>query len=354
MPLPLPSQGGSSFAYTQAAEQTVMWGVGFSQHAFLEGNPLLTSDCLPALVRGFVGISCLAALLLATVLGSALDLAIGLSLFQVGALFHLLVALVTHDQLVTSPFRQSLVLSFGVRGGRGFLPALRPLLLIGLCVHSAGAVIVQPDGSGCDSAAAGPFDPSSLGYTERCSCWDGPLSAPALSFSEPRVSEGSRPLPTPCRGGPRGLPFGSVPEGPAWPRSESDWVNEDLTTLLDDAVKASDEWAFLAATLLDTLVEHFAAQPQESLAPGCSQANASGEPCILSLDSLLAVQRTDEIFESAPAVEVFDLDSRQCQLPCSTQAVQGLFNCASFPALLLSRPVCFDLSGFPIGLPKDR
>ena len=146
-----------------------------------------------------------------------------------------------------------------------------------------------------------------------------------------------------------------VSDDPAWFRSEPEWVvrNEDLATLLDDAVKASDEWAFLAATLLDTLVDHFATQQQASSGSCGSQDTVSAEPRVLSLDSLLGVQCSGEAPTTAPVVEIFDLDSRQCQLPCSIQVVQGLFNCASFPALL-SHQVCFDPSDSLIGLPKDR
>ena len=188
--------GSSSSAHTQAVEHTVMWGVGSLQYAFLEGNLLLTSDCLPVLAICLAGTFCLAALLLATVPGSAraLDLAVGFSLFQVGAIFHLLIALFVRDQLVAFPLRHSLAPTFRVRGGRGFQPALRPLLLLGLCVHSAGAVMAQPVACDCDPAAVRYLDPHSLSYSEPQPWFRGP-SPSSCSFSSEASSVRGSPTP---------------------------------------------------------------------------------------------------------------------------------------------------------------
>ena len=59
------------------------------------------------------------------------------------------------------------------------------------------------------------------------------------------------------------------------------WHLEVLDTLLDESASMSQEWAFLAATLLDTLVEHFQVRRRqtnwlcawEDCPPGLLQAN---------------------------------------------------------------------------------
>ena len=45
------------------------------------------------------------------------------------------------------------------------------------------------------------------------------------------------------------------------------WQYEVLDTLLDECVSASDDWAFLAATLLDTLQEHLFGPPENLETP---------------------------------------------------------------------------------------
>ena len=60
---------------------------------------------------------------------------------------------------------------------------------------------------------------------------------------------------------------------------------EGLRTLLDDSAAAADEWAFLAAALLDTLLDHFrtaAHAPAEIAHP--RQA-----PVVLSLADIVAI-----------------------------------------------------------------
>ena len=65
-----------------------------------------------------------------------------------------------------------------------------------------------------------------------------------------------RPVPTPCRAlSGRCPPFVPCAEddSPVWNLCEF----FELHTLLDDCASVSDDWAFNAATLLDTLIEHF-------------------------------------------------------------------------------------------------
>ena len=89
-----------------------------------------------------------------------------------------------------------------------------------------------------------------------------------LPPGELRRPEAARPLPTPCRA--RGSPIGAPPPGdiapqtdgrlPSAPSCETETSGsadplEHCKTLLDISASTSDEWAFLAATLLDTLFE---------------------------------------------------------------------------------------------------
>ena len=72
----------------------------------------------------------------------------------------------------------------------------------------------------------------------RFSCFPGESVCSSTSFGAVRQ------LPTPCR------------RRPAKPAYEDVWHEPKLVTLLEECASRSDEWAFLAVTLLDTLLEH--------------------------------------------------------------------------------------------------
>ena len=71
-----------------------------------------------------------------------------------------------------------------------------------------------------------------------------PDGAPQSWVSARATFAARRPVPTPCR----------APCGP--PAAIADFLAEALVTLLEECAALTDEWAFLAATLLDTLLEH--------------------------------------------------------------------------------------------------
>ena len=82
---------------------------------------------------------------------------------------------------------------------------------------------------------------------------------------------GDRPLPTPCRGR-----MGLAHSGQPLPWQTSDLQADGLCTLLQESAKHSQHWAFLAATLLDTLEEYFAEW-------GPASIPTSAEPTVLRL-----------------------------------------------------------------------
>ncbi|CAE7897325.1 unnamed protein product, partial [Symbiodinium sp. KB8] len=158
-------------------------------------------------------------------------------------------------------------------------------------------------------------------------CVRAPSLAPICPVHELAV----RTLPTPCRSW-SGTPC--VDEGADRP------LEVDLDgTLLEQAILAPDcEAFFLAATLLDTLIEHFDSQPGAT-------GVLSPSPALISLEQLLVtgieelctgmtLEPTVALAEAVSEAEVFDLDARQCQLPCGSTAVRDLFACSSFSALL--------------------
>ncbi|CAE7762507.1 unnamed protein product [Symbiodinium microadriaticum] len=99
------------------------------------------------------------------------------------------------------------------------------------------------------------------------------------------------------------------------------------------------DWAFLAVTLLDTLLDYFG---PNLLTPPVRAPGA--RPQALVLESLVPEQLTPTVPMRRAEVEVFDLDSRQCQLPCGVSDVRALFSGASFA----------DLPAAPRGLPRPE
>ncbi|CAE7371745.1 tyrP-A [Symbiodinium sp. CCMP2592] len=93
-----------------------------------------------------------------------------------------------------------------------------------------------------------------------------------------------RALPTPCRAPPPPITV------------EERWHLEVLDTLLDESAAQDDEWAFLAATLLDTLVEYCPHARQQTIAPAC--------PCEVSLERTVPLSphqhQTLKLLEALP------------------------------------------------------
>ncbi|OLQ14158.1 hypothetical protein AK812_SmicGene1724 [Symbiodinium microadriaticum] len=133
-------------------------------------------------------------------------------------------------------------------------------------------------------------------------------------------------------------------DGEDFTDSDDDMGDPPPGTLLEQAVRTPGNQAlFLAATLLDTIIEYFAEAGSHS--PCTDSVRPAAVP--LRLEGLLPEFSSDrdgfdadtympgpDIPVSVSGVEVFDLDARQCQLPCSVSDVRGLFSRTSFSVLL--------------------
>ena len=168
-----------------------------------------------------------------------------------------------------------------------------------------------------------------------------------LSVSDTACPEAvRRHIPTPCRAR-RASVVNILDDVPAQhedlsapaPSVEEDFL-QGLHTLLEDAGGEPDCPAFfLAATLLDTLFEHFA--------PACrgfEHGHTANAPRILSLESLVVYGAEQPGADCH--VEMFDLTARQCALPCTPEMLQVLtspldFAFLSAPEGQLSRPERF-------------
>ncbi|CAE7699183.1 unnamed protein product [Symbiodinium sp. CCMP2456] len=321
--------------------RVVMWGLGLVLGAFLDGNqhstPVLLSAIAP-LLRFKASGGCL--------LNEWAPLSLLLRLWAAAALGFGM----THRGLALLVSAGLCVAALGAcsRSAEGIGSSRNALLF--LCILCALAV--QPaEGVQIFDLTRSPdrdHPIGNIGGVRDCSCPVQPSSvAPVIPFP-------SRPVPTPCRGRLESRPAvathasadvlaGTVPVFcPSMDASVFSLAVDlgPLVTLLEDSAQRDHHWAFLAATLLDTLCEHFdgAAVPLDRVP---RQALAS--PTILSLATALPVR-------SGPATvsagcEVFELDSRQCQLPCCISDVQRLFSSVPFAALRAA----------PTGLPRpDR
>ena len=106
----------------------------------------------------------------------------------------------------------------------------------------------------------------------------------------------------------------------------------DTVTLLSECARSSQDWAFLAVTLLETLIEFFGARLQTGTV-NAPDAPLPVRPQTLALDLLVPLQPMPLAPTQSTKAEVFDLDARQCQLPCSVSDVKVLFSGASFADL---------------------
>ncbi|CAE7722641.1 unnamed protein product, partial [Symbiodinium microadriaticum] len=114
-------------------------------------------------------------------------------------------------------------------------------------------------------------------------------------------------------------------------------------TLLNECARSSQNWAFLAVTLLETLIDFFGARTRPCIVDD-PIAPLPVRPRTLALDLLVPVQPAPLAPTQPTTVEVFDLDARQCQLPCSVSDVKELFSGASF----------VDLPDVPPGLARPE
>ena len=160
---------------------------------------------------------------------------------------------------------------------------------------------------------------------------------------------GRRAVATPCRAhlGSSLPDFGLLPSHEraacdAGLLADASWHKN---TLLHQALWAPPCEAFFeASTLLDVLVEHFSARP----------SLPKPDRAVLCLDGLIAqagsvspqppaeMQIAEHVTRAEP--EIFDLDARQCQLPCSRAMVAQLLH--SLPFHKLGMP--------PLGLPRPE
>ncbi|CAE7573770.1 unnamed protein product [Symbiodinium sp. CCMP2592] len=116
----------------------------------------------------------------------------------------------------------------------------------------------------------------------------------------------------------------------------------DFLTLLDESARASDHWAFLAATLLDTLTEHFC---HVSLDKAQTGLVTTPKPT-LQLDVLIPEMHAPNVSPGPCATEYFDLDARNCRIPCSLSMFQDLtrafpFTCLAGAPATLHKPERF-------------
>ena len=143
------------------------------------------------------------------------------------------------------------------------------------------------------------------------------------------------PRPLLCRQAAAHVPLGREVSGDdaAWtihgpvasPSSGEDVCQGSLRTLLDESVARPDSQAFfLASTLLETLVEHFAQAEAAWIAgegPGVSKGADAQRPVReLRLDVLIPAGTSEDATAAGPAApEQFDLTEGQCALPCSDE-----------------------------------
>ncbi|CAE7492062.1 ANKRD52, partial [Symbiodinium sp. KB8] len=164
-------------------------------------------------------------------------------------------------------------------------------------------------------------------------------SGPAHFF--PPAPLGNRTLPTPCRGRCSGPPsIGAALD-----------VDVEVNTLLWEAVRRPDCQAyFLAATLLDTLIEHFEGAPVTATLDVEFTDTAVDASVPVRLCLADALSDGDEVLHTAdccpaaalpPETQCFDLEARQCQLPCSVADVQQVFSHTPF-SVLQSAPTGLD------------
>ena len=110
-----------------------------------------------------------------------------------------------------------------------------------------------------------------------------------------------RPIPTPCRAM-TGVPLPILDCQPSWYAKASDPAWRDacqgldcpgLVTLLEQSAKADYTWAFLSATLLETLEEHFHCAPNVA-SPSCALATET-------IDSAQTLGATDSSSTDIPS-----------------------------------------------------
>ncbi|CAE7296601.1 unnamed protein product [Symbiodinium sp. CCMP2592] len=153
------------------------------------------------------------------------------------------------------------------------------------------------------------------------------------------ILSASRPIPTPLRrgNGPRCFEIPVDVSIPARTESIPSEYDRALFTLLEESIQATDSTAFfLAATLLETLFEHFGAvnnedpgRPADALA---DPRGATGGPAVrISLSDALATSLHDDCYPATglgiPShVPCINLDSGQCRLPITKSMWQDVLH----------------------------
>ncbi|CAE7947003.1 unnamed protein product, partial [Symbiodinium sp. KB8] len=157
-----------------------------------------------------------------------------------------------------------------------------------------------------------------------------------------------RAVATPCRARIRSPPSDRFAHLCHWDRGA---FGRPLQTLLEESVQDDPESAFFnAATLLETLFEHFSSGVGSSLTgcPDCPASKATSTPhfflddkseeppCELVLSSLLDFGNDAAISAPGSQTEWFSLDCGSCLMPISDLHWQDLHRCVSVDHLLSS------------------
>ena len=170
-----------------------------------------------------------------------------------------------------------------LHSGRG----LAAVCLALLCQPLRAVQLLQPP---ADIESQPASKPPFLHVAPAAPAWPHSSACSPRTWALPGVSSvARRPVPTPCRA--RGLRLDVA----------DDSRDGRLATLLEECVATSDTWAFLAATLLDTLLDHCAAAVD-----GSGPAAPAAAPTLLHLEHDLPVtpfqSQVLELLDILPAV----------------------------------------------------
>ena len=308
------------------------WGLGFMQEAYTVGSLFPTSGRHQWLLLGLTALVC------CWIRVYFDGLAIGPPSFGYDTPFHALHRAPTVDCfhlvlagicLVCLDTRRRLGAC-----SRGLRKQARPRYSrASSCLFRVGLYALVISSLLC-TAEAGRSKPAPASSANRCHS-----EVPSLASSRLRA------LPTPLRSRHVHAQPTSRSDLPSGDQGLHVVLTEPLRTLLEDSVAAQESEAmFLAATLLETLIEYFGL----ACTSACSRSRTNvvgdrGSDCnsclrhdregpVLCLAELVAPPLpTSAGHASAP--QVFDLDSRQCLLPGSDTRLRELFRPAAVTSL---------------------
>ena len=207
-------------------------------------------------------------------------------------------------------------------GRRHFTPVILCLLLITIVVYLTA---YTNRGRGCRAGFRTPLAflvgmhliPISTAARHQAAVDSCVHGTPSLY---PAHGDVTRPVPTPCRS--RHLPQLQVPQVDCVnaPGDLQAHAIEELTTLLEQSIRADATPFFLASTLVETLFEHFA-QAGHPITPAglCGDSPHVDVPFCLSSDGDNAQPSQLLCLHQAIGPETFDLTAQTVQLPHSAQ-----------------------------------